>query len=156
MALYLARTPLVFASGVAVPLTGSVAETTLASITVPAGSMGINGWIDIETIWSVNNDASAKSMIIKFGGTGGTAFLNANIASTAQCRNYTSIQNRGSASSQVGGSSAVGNGWGATAGGNTTAAINSAADVSLLIRGTLADSADTITLECYKVKVWFS
>lgn len=154
MALYLPRNPLVFASGVAVPLTGSTSETTLATITIPGGAMGLNGVVELVTYWTHTNNANAKTLHVRFGGTGGTLFLNAAVASQASTRSLTLFSNRNSASSQVGFAAANTIGLGNAGGAAVTATVDTSADQQLLVRATLANGADTVQLESYFCKVW--
>lgn len=135
-------------SGVAVPLTGTTSETTLATITIPAGAMGANGLIRVSSVWSYTNSANNKTLRARFGGT--------SIAATAYTTTASAplgclIANRNSASSQV-----VGLASGLFAATNTTPTTSSintsnAADITLL--GTLASAAETITLESYLVEL---
>lgn len=153
MALFIRKNPIVFASGAASSVTGTATETTLGSFTVPAGCMGLNGYVDIITLWSMTNDASAKTAIIRFGGAAGTAFLSQSIASNAAQQNFTRISNRNSLASQIG--HAAGNAGFGAASSITTATIDTSADVSVLIRATLGDTADTITLERWAAQIWY-
>jgi hypothetical protein len=51
--------------GLNVALTGTVAETKLASVLVPAGAMGTNGLIRAESVWSNNNSANNNVNFLK-------------------------------------------------------------------------------------------
>jgi hypothetical protein len=137
----------------AVSHTGDTNETTLATVSIPAGAMGANGVLRITAFYSVTNNANNKTPIVKFGGTGGTAYFSRIEASIAAIRFTTYIGNRNSASSQVGGVAPTGGGDSTTTSALTTSAVNTANAVDLLFRGTLANSADTITLEGYTVEI---
>lgn len=136
-------------SAVAVPLTGTLAETTLATISVPAGAMGLNGMLRISAICSVTNNANAKTIKFVFGGT---TYNQVALPSVGSGQWYTTIRNRNSTNSQVSGAlPSMG------AGTNSSAAFTGAVDTSiaqtLTITGTLANTGDTITLEAYTVEL---
>ena len=68
-------------------------------------------------------------------------------------RSCTEIRNRSSASSQIGGPSNIWGGLGLSTIANVTAAVNTGADVSLVITGQKAVAGDTLTLEGYTVEL---
>lgn len=140
------------ASGVASPVTGTASETSLASITIPAGAMGANGAVRVTALFSHTNDASLKTLRIKFGGTN---YLETAPSTTATNLQQRIIQNRNSESSQVGSAAAAGAGFGVSSGALVTSTVNTANDVTLLITGQLADGTDTVTLESYIVELLY-
>lgn len=136
-------------SGVAASVTGTTNETTLATITLPGGAMGINGGVRIHTLWSMTNNANNKTQKVKFGGT---SILFYTLTSVAGNQTLTIYRNRGAANSQVGlanSSTGIGN----TSSAPTTSSIDTSADVTILITGQLATGTDTLTLEAYSVEV---
>lgn len=142
------------ASAVAAPITGSLTETTLASVTIPAGAMGPNGILRITTLWSVTNSVNNKTLRVYLGGAGGTLYHNVVFTTSASQRHQVQIHNRNSQSSQVGYTpgGATG-GWGPSTSAIQTSAINMALSQTILMRGLLGDVADTITLESYSVEL---
>lgn len=139
-------------SSVAVPLTGSTTETTLATISIRGGSLGANGRLRITTLWSFTNNANSKTFRVKLGGT--------QIWSRAESANLSAhhmiaMSNRNSASSQVTNSGSTGGGWGPVGASVATTAINTASTQNLTITGELVNSADTLTLESYLVEVLY-
>jgi hypothetical protein len=144
------------ASAVAVPLTGTTAETTLATISLPAGAMGPNGVVRITTMWTSTGNNGTKQPLIRFGGTSGTAYnpqQHAASASTISQRSLQLIHNRNSASSQMGHASGAGaGGWGQSS-AITTSSVNTDNATDIVIRGQLANSADRLTLQSYLVEV---
>lgn len=146
------QAPLVlFQSGVAVSHTGNTNETTLATIAVPAGTIGANGQVDIEALFSHTNNANAKNLRIRMG-----SVILLFIAPTANAvtQTHTRFANRNSQASQVlfpvGGTSS----WGSTTTAVSTLAENTALAVNITITAQLANAADTITLESYLVKIF--
>ncbi len=128
-------------------------ETTLATITVPAGAMGPNGLLRVKTLWSFTNSANNKNLRWRLGGT---AFLDATQTTNASYQDRREVHNRNSQSSQVGwAANATAGGGGASTLAVTTAAINTAADTTLLITGQKASAGETLTLEAYLVEVMY-
>lgn len=141
-------------SAVQVSHTGDTTETTLASITIPANSMGANGRLIITARLSKTGTAGTYTPKIKFGGA-----VYSSVAIAATNIDYgvmIEIANRGSTNSQVGAPSNFAGGLMAGSGATapTTSAIDTTADVALLITGTLASAADTVTLEDYQVLLY--
>lgn len=142
--------PVVLAqSAVAASITGTTAETALASITVPGGIMGPNGSLRVTARYSVTGSANTKSFRTRLGGT---AFISPGVASASSIEYKTvcNIFNRGNQSAQIG----DGDSSGISAGNvSYTGAINTALDQVLTITGQLATASETITLESYTVEV---
>jgi uncharacterized protein (UPF0333 family) len=148
-----AFTPRVIAySNVAVPLTGTVAETTMWSYTVPGGMMGANGTLRITALLSMPASANSKTIKVKFGGT---LFLSHSpLTSTYKSVHLQKmISNRNSVSSQIGTQiyDSTDVNWSTNV--VTTASINTAVDQPLIITGQLGSSGETITLERVTVEL---
>lgn len=151
MPLYLPETVRVLGcSGAALSLTGTVNETTLATITVPARAMGANGILRITTLWTYTNSANNKTLRVDFGGTD---FLSNIATTTLSTQTLTMIRNRAATNSQVGFTNATFSAIGTTTGALTTASIDTTAEQSLTITGQLASSGENITLESYLVEL---
>ena len=136
-------------SAVQATVTATTAETTLATITVPANAMGQNGAVRITTTWSHSTNVNAKTMRTKFGGTThGTVAVTATVATREQRQ----IHNRNVTNAQVGFSSGSG-GWVSTSSANTTSAIDTTAAVDIELTGQLAVGTDTLILEYYLVEL---
>lgn len=143
---------LLAASAVAASVTGTTSETALATVTIPGGAMGLNGGVEIRSTWSYTNSANNKFLRAKFGGAGGTAFLDATQTATATWGDSRRIRNRNSLASQVGSMSTAGTGGvGSSSAAVVTGAINSAVDQTIVFTAQLALGTETITLESYEV-----
>jgi len=143
------------ASAVAASLTGTLTETTLATVPIAAGVMGLNGILRVTTLWTVTNSANNKTLFVKLGGAGGTGYFSRVVTAVASVSNCTLIRNRNSQASQIAffnGGGASG-GWGDNGSANTTGTINTATAQDLVIRGQLANVGETITLESYLVEL---
>ncbi len=132
--------------------TGDTTETTLATVTIPAGAMGANGCIRVSSLWSATSSANTKTYRVYFGGTGGTKFLDLTETTTPAVRHRTEICNRNATNSQIGFSENSASGSGA-AGSDRTSAIDTTASVTVVFRGTLTNTGETITLEGESVDV---
>lgn len=136
----------------AVSHTGDTNETALATITIPAGAMGLNGGVQVYSTHSFTNSGNNKIMRLRLNGIAGTQFFVSTQTTQATLSDMRRIRNRNSASSQVG-SFAASNvvGLGQTTNAVATGAINTAAAVDLVLSGQLASAGETITLENYEV-----
>lgn len=143
---------LLAASAVAASITGTLTETALATIPIPAGVLGLNGGIEIRSVWSTTNSANSKTMRTRLGGIGGSQFMTLAVTTSATTSDERRIRNRNSASSQIGSAPAGTTGYLAnTANTLPTGAVNTAAAVDLVLSAQLANTGETITLESYEV-----
>jgi hypothetical protein len=147
--------PIILAqSSAAVSGAADTNENALATITVPAGAMGVNGRLRITALWTVNNNANAKTARIRFSGASGTEYTSLNLASQASFSQQTYIANRGAANSQVGpANNQTFGGWAATGTAVTTSAVDTTAATTVVISGQKATAGDTMTLESYLVEL---
>lgn len=138
-------------SAVPSSVTGSTAQTVLATVPIPAGALGINGAIRVTTLWSFTNNANNKTPGVSLGAT---QVFGPVIASQASMQGVAFLRNRGVLNSQVAnalGAGSVGSGSSTLAVG--TFAIDTSVAQNLTITGQLATSTDTMTLEGYTVEV---
>lgn len=141
-------------SGVVSSHTGTTSETTLATVTIPAGAMGPNGAVIIRVLYSWTSSANSKTPRIRFGGAAGTIYHGFTATTTTGQQMYLIIRNRNSASSQVGQPSAYA-GIGSTTAAIVTSSIDTTAAVDVLIRGILGDASETISVEGYTVSIMY-
>lgn len=140
------------ASNAAVSCPADTTEDTLATITVPAGAMGLNGILRITTHWTFTGSTNSKTWRVKFGSmsaqdTGTTS------ASVTSLRCHTEIRNVASASSQKGNSYSLTIAGSVPATSPTTAAIDTTAAVTMLITGQKGLAGETLTLDYYLVEL---
>ena len=133
----------------AVALTGTTVETTLVTITIPAGLIGSNGKVKLYPLWSTTNNANTKTLRVKFPfGTIYTAIA----SSTVHVSGLVIIRNLGSESVQR-----VSSGMLAGLGGTTSSIASTTVDTSaattITITGQLAVGTDTLTLEGLFIEV---
>jgi hypothetical protein len=140
------------ASAVAVSGPADTNENILATINIPAGAMGINGILRVETLWTVTSSVNNKTLNARLGGIGGTAFLNIVLTTSVSFLGVKTIQNRGAANSQVAFTALSGN-FGATSAAVTTASIDTSAATTLVITGQKASAGEDLTLERYSVEL---
>lgn len=138
-------------SAVAASVTGTVAETTLATVSVPAGAMGPNGALRVTSLWKYTNSANAKTLKVQFGGVN---FLFVAPTTSASFYTITTIQNRNAQNAQVSNPPASG-GMGSAGAAVTTGAVDTSAAQNLDFKATLVNTGETITLESYIVEIAF-
>lgn len=126
-------------------------ENALATVTIPANTLGANGALFIETHWAFTNNANTKTLRLRFSGIGGTAIFSQGATTQQTGWARTMMANRGVTNSQFASSiiTYVGNTIGNSIG--STAAIDTTAATTLVISGQKATAGDTLTLEGYSV-----
>jgi hypothetical protein len=142
------------ASGASSSHTGDTNENIEGTVVIPAGAMGVNGFLRIQSVWTMPNSANVKTFRIRLGGIAGNVFLNATATTQVSGQVETIIRNRNSASSQVGFTNATFTSFGTSTGSNQTASQNTANALDLVFTALLASAAETITLEAYSVELF--
>jgi hypothetical protein len=140
----------VLGKGANVSHTGSTSETTLATISVPAGAMGPNGMVRVTAQASAAaNNANAKTLRLRFGSS---AFQSVPLASTRTNRFSRLIANKGAANAQVSyPAGALSDGSVNVAPATMAIDTSAAFDITLTIQ--LADGSDTVVLDQYLVEL---
>lgn len=138
--------------------TGDLVETVLATIPIPAGTLGINGRIWAHTMWGRTNGGTPANatLQIRFGaagsGTGGTACITngSNVLGTGtmSSRLLLDIMNFGSASSQY---IYPGSSYGGIVQTWITSSVDTASASEIALTGQLGNAGDTITLIGYSI-----
>lgn len=129
--------------------TGNTTETALATITVPANVMGLDGSLCIGALFSNNNSGNNKTARIRYSAIGGTNYGQVSQTTNLSHRFINArISNRNAANSQVG---YLGTGSFVSASAVVTSAVDTTASTTVVISGQLANSADNIALEQYQV-----
>lgn len=141
-------------SAVQVPHTGNTAETTLATIQVPANAMGPNGRVRVTVLWSMTSSANNKTIRVRFGGTSGTIYQQQQLTTNQINRLQAEWANRNATNSQVGGPAGASSGWGGSSAAIVTSAVDTTANADIVISGQLANSGETIALEHYLVEIF--
>jgi hypothetical protein len=141
-------------SAVGATLSGSTAETALASVSIPAGAMGANGFIRVTSQWSNNNNGNNKTGRIRFGGLSGTLyFIFTNSTQITYLDVPRTISNVNAENAQKGrGTQATGAGGSGNA--IVTSTLDTSAAVELVFTGQLANAADSLVLESYVVELF--
>ena len=140
-------------SAVAASAPANTSENILATITIPAGAMGLNGILRILAVWTCTNNANVKTVRARFSGIGGTIFATGSMASSVSLRQFTQFANRGVANSQVGGSSAHNVQFTTTTNAAITASVDTSAVTTIVLTAEKATAGDTLTLESYLVEL---
>lgn len=138
-------------SAVALSHTGDTNESTLATITIPAGSMGPNGRVSGKVSLSWTNSANNKTAKLKLAGV--TLDTYGPLASSTGLMLEFEIANRGATNSQH---------WivresrsnSSTTWVQGTATADTTGNIDITITGTLALGTETITVEDYQFIVY--
>lgn len=137
-------------TAVPVTMTGTLAETVLATFVLSGGSMGKHGVLRITPIFSCTNSANAKTFKVKLGAT---AFLNTGVSHFSLIQPLVVIRNRGALNMQVAFNPVGNSGVGMAGGAVALGAIDTSVDQTIAITGKLSSAADSITLEGFTVEV---
>jgi len=141
-------------SAVPASVTGTVSETTLATIAIPAGADGPNGLTRVTTKWTIPSNANTKTPRIRLGGVSGTVVATVSHTTNTTAFLQVDIENRGATNSQF--SQPRGN-RGTDTVMTVFAPVASAVDMSVaqsvVISGQLGSAGDTMTLESYTVEL---
>lgn len=137
-------------SGATSSVTGTVSETTLASVTVPGGSMGANGAIRITFLATYTNSANAKTLRVKLGLD---TFLSIALTTTATIQTLVIIRNANSQGAQIATPTTVQSGLGAATAAAATGTTDTTVDQTLVITGQLANAGETLSLRGYTVEL---
>jgi len=135
-----------------VNLTGTTAETNMASLKIPANSMGKNGAVEIKALWSYTNSANVKTLQPRFTSTagatsGGVLWPNAAQTTTASFQMLLILHNNNATNSQTAFANAGGSPFASTASAIATSSIDTTADSFINLNGVLALSTETLTLQ---------
>lgn len=137
-------------SFVAASAPADTTEDTLATITVPANTLGLNGALRIWTWWTMTSSVNNKTLRIRYSGAAGTVYAAPALTTSASLVGLTVIGNRGATNSQVGGpSTTIAN----SAAAIVTSAVDTTAATTIVITGQKASAGETLTLEGYIVEV---
>lgn len=140
-------------SAQAVSLTGSTDETTLASLTIPAGLIKTNGGILVYSHWSMTGNTNNKRKRIKLGSKSFLDLTTSGGTIVSYARELW-IFARGRASQVAMGAGITGGAVGQQAVATATATEDLDTDLTLAITGQLGTGTDTLTLEAYSVQLF--
>jgi len=127
-----------------VAVTGTTDETELFSDTISGGMMGPNGILSVWLLASNNNSANAKTLKVYVGGTLIHSFA---VTTSQSLAMMFLLSNRNDESAQIGNYEWQPAWTGANNNAVETYTINTSADITLQITGTLANSGDNLALE---------
>jgi len=144
-------------SNVASSITGTLTETSLATVNLPANTIGANGQVRIRAYWTCTNSANSKTLRIRFGTTGisSTAIASNAVTTIASAMMLADVLNLNATNSQ--------NTFAETARGSdglvttlfATSAIDTTVSENFYFTGQLANTGETITLVGYSVEYAF-
>ena len=132
-----------------VTLEGANVDRVLATISIPAGCMGANGRVEVETCWTYQTSGNTKTFSQKFGGT--FTFHTQTATASNLAAFLTGFVNQGATNAQKQVNSPYGAGLSATTASIATAAIDSTAAQDITIVGKSAAVNEYVQLESCKV-----
>lgn len=134
-------------------VTGTVSETNLANLKIPANSMGANGVIQVQCFWTYSNSANTKTFIIRYTNasgvtTGGVTGASQTATTTASSQGYLIIRNNNATNSQTMFATNPSSPFGANAQASpATLSLDTTQDTFVNVNAQLANTGETITLQ---------
>jgi hypothetical protein len=130
----------------------AVANTvvTLASATVPGWSMGVGGEMEIDALFTMTNNATAKNLSITFGGT---AIFTLSAASNTSANVQKNLVNRGN--SVIMSNPVAATGHGVSTAANVTLAVDATASQTFAITAQPATANNLVRLEYFNMHILF-
>lgn len=141
-------------SAAATALTGSVAETVLATLNIPGKLLGANGEIELEYDATETNNANAKTINVRLGGLTGTTLLTHNTNTVNGRSGRVTIGLRNSHASQRARGYVATDAAALTSVAGSTGTVDTSTDQAIVITGTLGNAGDTLTLEKFKIRLY--
>jgi len=133
--------------------TGVTGETSLVSVSIPAGLMTPTSKIVVPSLLVTNtNNANAKTLRVRYSSIGGAQVLSVALTSVAAYHGRLDISNRNSLTAQVATLYTQTAIYGTTT-GVTTTAVNTANASSVVLSGDLTSAADAINIELFEVEI---
>jgi len=139
-----------------VTVTGTLSETILASIPIPAGAMPANGMARLTWTAANNNSANNKVLTVRLGassGVSGTSLAIQTQTTNIAFQTVTMIRNANATGSQAILSATNLAPYGTSTNTITAAAIDTTAQSFINITGTLANVADSLTLNGWTLEI---
>lgn len=133
--------------------TGDTGEEFGPTITVPAGSLGVNGALSILSSHSVNNTANAKTCRVRYSGNAGTIYSAPSLVSDVTGRIETDIINRGATNSQVGTSLKIKGASFSTGVDAVYSAVDTTAATTIVLSIQRATATDNIVIEQFRIEM---
>lgn len=135
-------------SGASVSCDGTTNENILGTYTLPAGTMGANDIIEIDSLWTYTNSANNKLVFHRFGGTD---FLAPTLTTSARSQLKCIIRAANSVSAQIGHVPTVVTPYGSSGVSAVSGTVNTANNVTISIVGQKASAGETLTLLGYSI-----
>jgi hypothetical protein len=144
--------PRVYTSNVQHLHTGNTSATVVWTQTIPAGTVGPNGKIEVDCLWSCNNSVGTKTCAIKLGSS---TLISTALAAHLAASYWAALRCRNSLTSQVSYSNGVLAQQGATVAALQNYTLDFNNDVVLTAVITLQTGTDNAALETITVKTWY-
>ena len=140
-----------FKSGTAISAGNDMTEDFLATITLPANTLGANGFISGWANYTCTNNGNAKTIRARYSTISGTQLWSYNLASLAGGSVQFTLTNSNATNAQSTSSQCL---VLANAQINTTSAIDTTASTSLVLTGQKGSAGDALTLVNYLITLY--
>lgn len=130
-------------SGIAASCPADTAVHDLAIAVVPGGTLGLNGRLEVTSLWTVSTGGGNKNLRVMFGGS---SFHGSNQGASPSLFLFTAIHARGAAA-QV--SPPTVSGYGPDSAGVLLGSVDTTVDQSLVLSGQKSIAGDVLTLQAY-------
>jgi hypothetical protein len=132
---------------------GATTETNLLALKVPAGSMGVNGMINLKCLWGYPNNANTKTLTVRYSATsgsvsaGGVVAAVVNVTTTVATQTEINIRNTAANVQTMYGPNPT-TPFGSSATASVATAVDTTADSYVNVNGITAVGTDTISAHC--------
>lgn len=147
--------PLFAISGANSSHTGDTNETALATVTIPANSLGANGQLRITALWAASG-TNTKTVRIRFHGAAGVQFINRALTTQVSWMTFTIIQNRNATNSQIGTNEGPNNSFAQNTSANVTASVDTTLARDIVFTCQLTNTGESCGLVSYSVEVLYA
>lgn len=134
-------------------------EDILASILIPAGTLGNNDRLRIRACGAANNNANAKTVRIRLStssAVGGTVYFSLAINACLDWQAFLTISQKNATNTQEGFGGAITNSiylGKESSSGLITSNLSNASDMYIIVTGQKTTSTDTISINNYEVEI---
>lgn len=134
--------------------TGNTTQTTILTVTIPGGIMGINDMIEVEHFWWFSGNTETRTCLVAAGGSLQLHNKSGQASTTDTNQSKSFMRNNGSLSAQTQMHGIIGTTYEFSGTVPATGTINTAADFDITFDAQLGtDGSDTIYLQGVKISL---
>lgn len=140
-------------NAVSVAVPADATEDIVRTVNVPAGLLGLNGWVRVTNLWITTNSVNNKTSRVRYSGAAGTVAIGSPQANSTGYKTVVEIANRNSVASQST-QGFIANTGAAILASIATSVVDTSAATSIVITGQKASAGETMTLESTLVEAF--